>query len=161
MKSKVAVPIAIAGVLLIAATIYILSKASVFDKSIYEINWRIDLPSDYKVIYQMQDDHGFRGDGNRYTILQLTGDNSFPLRYEKYEETDDMQEVEGNSTDGNYSEIESFVDEIIAKLNIPQEYRPVYFNRYSWQKFVKHKSDILVILYFLELKRMYFIEKLI
>ena len=132
-----------------------------FDKSIYEINWKIDLPSDYKVIYQMQDDHGFRGDGNRYTILQLTEDNSFPLRYEKYEETDDMQEAEENSTDGNYSEIESFVDEIIAKLNIPQEYRPVYLNRYSWQKFVKHKSDILVILYFPELKRMYFIEKLI
>ena len=109
----------------------------------------------------MQDDHGFRGDGNRYTILQLTEDNSFPLRYEKYEETDDMQEAEENSTDGNYSEIESFVDEIIAKLNIPQEYRPVYLNRYSWQKFVKHKSDILVILYFPELKRMYFIEKLI
>ena len=158
MKTKITVLTIIMSVLLITVIFYLLGKNEFPNKEIYEIIWKVDMPSDYKVIYHMQDDRGFQGDGNRYTILQLTGDNSFPL---KYEEAENMQEIEGDSTNGNDSEIKSFVNEIITKLNVPKEYQPVYLGRYSWQKLVKHESDILVILYFPDVKWIYFIERLI
>ncbi|HBY71345.1 MAG TPA: hypothetical protein DEG06_03790, partial [Lachnospiraceae bacterium] len=49
------------GIILVPILLYYFGGSIPTQKYIYEINWDIDIPSDYKPIYQSQDKHDFQG----------------------------------------------------------------------------------------------------
>ncbi len=152
------------GIILVPILLYYFGGSIPTQKYIYEINWDIDIPSDYKPIYQSQDKHDFQGKGNRYTIFTTNEiDNSNLITLQK--NAKNIQVYNGSSNDPNSNnsgntEIETFVQSVISGLNIPKSQEPVFTQYYLWQKFVRY-GKTLVVLYFPDRNQVFFIESLI
>jgi len=126
---------------------------------IYESNWDIDIPSDYKLIYNSQDKHDFQGKGYRYTIFTVKEiDNSALITLPK--NTNKIQIYNGNSSDSINNDIEEFVQTVASYVNISKGNEPEFEEYYLWQKLIKY-GDTLVVIYFPNSNKVFFVEKLV
>lgn len=156
---KIIFTIIILGIILVPVLVYYFGVSIPTQKYIYESNWDIDIPSNYKSIYQSQDKHDFQGKGNRYTIFTTNEiDNSNLITLQK--SSKNIQVCNGNSTDLNHNEIEAFVRAVTSALNIPEYREPKFTHYYLWQKFIQY-GKTLVVLYFPDRDQVFFIESLI
>lgn len=107
-------------------------------ESAFEVNWNINIPSDVEMIYNKNNQHGFEGDGSRYSIyiIKDTSTLSLPLISLKNNKKK-IQTIDGSSSDDISYDIEEFVKTITSDLNIPENYKPKFDEYYNWQKFVK------------------------
>ncbi len=159
MKSKIIVCVILIIIILIPIFIYNVGKIYYSHEKIYELNWEIDIPSDFKEMYHVSDKRGFRGDGIRYTIFEVKNmEQSSILSSTKG--TREIEILSGDSKNVRNNELEQFVNTIVMELGIPENKRPQFHRYYIWQEFVKY-NDTLVIIYFPEINLVYFAEKLI
>ncbi|MDD3172475.1 MAG: hypothetical protein PHF63_02190 [Herbinix sp.] len=159
MKFKIVILIfVIIGIILTPVLLYNLGNRNFTKERIYDKNWDIHIPSDFKIIYHNQDQHDFQGDGRRYTIF-VTKETSFlPIIYSQ-KNAKEIQTIDGCSSDGRNYDIEEFVQAITTDLKIPENYIPKFEEYYVWQKFVNY-GNTLVVFYFPGNNKVYFIEKL-
>ncbi len=148
----------IIGVILVLILRYYLGKIDISQQSIYEINWDINIPSDFNVIYHYKDKHGFQGDGKRYTIFKTEKIYKSPLITLK-KDSGEMVTYDGNSDNVRNYAMEEFILTITTDLNIPENNIPQFDRYYIWQKFVQ-RGNTLIVLYLPSEHRIYFIEEL-
>lgn len=152
------------GIISVPIVLYYFGGSVPAPKSIYETNWDIVIPSDYQSIYQSKDKHDSQGKGNRYTIFsteEIASTNLIPLQ----KSTKNIHVFNGTSNDSNSNrsgnnEIETFVQTVTSGLNIPKNCEPEFSKYYLWQKFIRY-GKTLVVLYFPDSNKVYFIEQLI
>lgn len=150
----------ISAIILVPVLIYYMGKAYFTVKQIYSINWNIEIPSDFIEIYNNKGPRGFQGDGLRYTIFETRyNDILSVMNFDN--SSKEMQIQVGNSNDGRNKDIEEFVFKIAEKIGVSQIYHPSFDHRYIWKKLSKQDMDTLIILYFPDSNRIYFVEELI
>lgn len=160
MKVKIVMLITLfIAIILVPVIIYKIGNHYGTLDNIYEMIWDIDISFVDKQIYHKEDQHGFQGDGTRYTIYVSEGSGVLPFVISK-DSTKQIQTINGNSVDGRDFTVEEFVQDAVSELSIPQNHRPVFDEYYEWQKLIK-QDDTLIILYFPYNHYVYFIEKLI
>ena len=148
----------IIGIILILFLLYYFREGNFTHKSIYELNWDINIPSDLKMIYHDQDKHDFQGKGKRYTILESHGSYEGPLIISKGSKKE-LQSYSGSSKDETKHDVEEFINTIATDLNVPENKLPEFDRYYVWQKFVM-RENVLIVLYYPNDYKIYFIEKL-
>lgn len=146
----------IIGIILIPILFYYFGESDFSQESIYELNWGINIPSNLKIVYHNQDKHDFQGKGKRYTLFETNEIYKLPLITSK----DDSKEVQGyyGSSKSDYN-IEEFIQTITTDLNVPESNMPKFDRYHVWQKFVL-RENALIVLYFPNDYKIYFIEEL-
>jgi hypothetical protein len=150
--------IIIIGIIFIPILLYYFGKSNFSQESIYELNWDIEVPSNIKAIYHNQDEHDFQGKGKRYTLLETNEIYKLPLVTVK-DASKGLQTYDGSSSQGRNYEIEEFVQSITTDLKVPENKSPKFDRYYVWQKFVI-RENVLIVLYYPNDFKIYFIEKL-
>lgn len=148
----------IIGIILIPVILYYIGENNISQKSIYEVNWNIQIPSNIKQLYHNQDKHDFQGKGLRYTIFLIKEDSTFPLISIKKNTKNII--IEGSSGNGRDYNIEEFVHTIALELEISEKNKPIFDENYYWQKFLRY-GNTLIVVYFPNINKAYFVEKLI
>lgn len=157
MKIKIVVLIIIImGIVLMPVVLYNIGNRYFSREGIYEENWDINLPSDFKKIIHYQDQHDFQGDGRRYTVYETKETSFLPINPKNSEE---IQTIAGDSKNGRNDDIEEFVKTIAADLKINEIYKPKFNYYYVWQKLVKY-DDALIVIYFPNSNKVYFVEEI-
>jgi hypothetical protein len=147
------------GIILMPILLYYIGESDFLRESIYESYWDINIPPDFKQIYHNQDQHDFQGKGIRYTLFVTKETSTLPLiNFSK--NTKEIQTIDGSSSDGRNYDIEEFVQTVASDLNIPENDKPNFDEYYIWQKFAKY-GNTLIVLYFPNANKVYFVEKLI
>ena len=113
---------------------------------IITINWSIKLPKSYKEIYSIESEANVHGDGERYHILQYENENDIDKSV-KWERSKDKS-------------IETKVNSVLSKLNIPKENMPYFQNSYQYYTEMKDKISKIYLIYFPDTKKLYVIEDL-
>lgn len=144
------------AVISIPILFYYFGESDFSQESIYELNWDINIPSNLKIVYHTQDKHDFQGKGKRYTLFETNEIYQLPLITLK----DDPKKLQTyyGSSNSDYN-IEEFIQTIMTDLNVPEHNMPDFDRYYVWQKFVLRKNA-LVVLYFPNDYKIYFIEEL-
>lgn len=108
-----------------------------------EDTWDIDIPAGFRQIYHVDTD-SFYAKGMGYTLYEVTeAEESFVKGFSFTKE----------------SSLEDNTNEIIGDLSIPKSYCPPFDEFYfSLQKYKKQSGSHLVVLYFPDAKRCFFIE---
>ena len=158
MRPKIVITLILILAISIPTLIYYTGKNYFSRVKIYELTWQIHIPAEFKEIVHYTDEHGFHGDGLRYTVFEAKEMNSVaPIRYDN--KVEEIKRHSGNSEDVKDENIEGFVQDIIAELDVPEISKPSFDRLYIFQEFIKH-NDRLVILYFPEINQIYFAEEL-
>lgn len=117
-----------------------------FVKKSMKLNWGIYVPSSLRKVYRTTSSSGFHGDGVRCTIFETRKpEPSF---------------IETFSTGRNIRS-EKFIIDSLKKgnLKIPAKKKLSFENSYLWRQCSQYDTDTLVILYFPDAQRYYFIEE--
>lgn len=120
-------------------------RANRYSESIY-LNWSIDLPDSYREVYSADSGPSFHGDGERYHIFE-------------YRNGDEINQALKWSK-GKNALLEEEVNEILDKLNIPEEYMPDYDEEYKFSIKAKTDSSIIYLIYTPDTGRLYIIENI-
>jgi hypothetical protein len=144
LKSKKPLLIIITlGIILFPLFLFFLGKNIPSSGGIYEMNWNINIPKDFKLIYQKLDKHDFQGKGIRYTLFETKETVSFPLIV--MANHPEIRTKYGNSQSSDIKTIENSFQQIIIDLNTSVGYFPELDSYYEWQQFVKNDSSLIVI----------------
>ena len=108
------------------------------------MNWRINIPKEFKEIYHMETS-SFSGDGYRYSVYSFDAEPSGFV---------------SNFIMTHDNEIENMIKSIIQHLCIPDEYRPNLDISYSWISYSKYDTDSLIMLYYIDNKRIYIVQSI-
>ncbi|MDF2905846.1 MAG: hypothetical protein K0R34_1167 [Herbinix sp.] len=158
MKTKKSILIIITlGIILFPIFLFFLGKSFPSSGWIYEMNWNINIPKDFKLIYQKLDKHDFQGKGIRYTLFETKETVSFPLIIMANHQ--EIRTKNGNSQSNGNNIIEDSFQQITTDLSISVGYCPKLDSYYEWQQFVKNGSS-LVVIYELGTGRIFFAERL-
>jgi hypothetical protein len=122
--------------------IYSYGKARFTEKYAIGVNWGVAIPEDFNEEYHTRT-LSFHGDGERYTVYDASPQNSFVSGFSAVKDR----------------EIETFVSEIIQRLEVPADYQPDYKTVYAWKKNQKSDNSTLVMLYSSESKRLYVVQE--
>lgn len=146
MKRKL---ISIISILLMIlfAIMYIKEKLKTpYDEIIY-LNWQINLPTEYEEIYSLDSGPSFHGDGERYHIFQ----------YKKEDRIGVFLFWENRKN----REIEKEVKEILWSLKVPKDKKPNFQKPYYY--YIKRKIDFsnIYLIFFMDTKKLYIIERLL
>lgn len=129
-------------------------------KRTYEINWEINLPFYLKDIYSINGPRGFQGDGVRYSIYESNESDSIIEFMNTIENSNKIHIQVGNANTERNDFIEKFVHRVIEEIDIPKTYQPSFEYHYMWKYVTKYNGDSLVILYYPNTNRLYFIEEI-
>jgi hypothetical protein len=162
MKIKrVILIVIIITIIFIPIFLYYTGESNRSRESDFEVNWNINIPSDFEMIYNKNNQHGFEADGSRYSIYIIKDTSTFSLPLISLKNNKKkIQTIEGSSSDDISDDIEEFAKTITSDLNISENYKPKFDEYYNWQKFVKF-GGTLIIVYFPNVNKVFFIEKLI
>ena len=149
----------IAGILFCSVILYYIFTGKISPKKIYEINWKIQISSNVEQIYHKQNKHNFQRKGLRYTIYFVNNVNTLPLINIR-QNTKGILVSEGNSGEGRDYDIEGFVYRIALELSIKEANKPIFDDKYYWQKFFRN-GKTLVVVYFPNISKAYFAEEFI
>jgi len=149
----------ITGILFCSVILYYIFTGKISPKKIYEINWKIQISSNVEQIYHKQNKHNLQRKGLRYTIYFVNKVNTFPLINIR-QNIKGIQVSEGNSGDGRDYDIEDFVYRIALELSIEEANKPIFDDKYYWQKFFRN-GKTLVVVYFPNINKAYFAEEFI
>ena len=113
-------------------------------QEIVKINWDIELPKNYKEIYNFKSERSLLGDGVRYHVFEYDSINNLSAILE--------WELGGNSR------LEEEINNILKKESILEKYFPNFLNEYkTFIKFAEDSSKIYIIL---EENRIYILENI-
>lgn len=133
-------------------------KNTFSNKRQYEMNWQLELPSNFKELDQYNNQGGFHGDGISYTIFRTKGENTSSI----LESTGGRKTIvtySGDLLNENDRNIRLFIENLTAQLDVAQENIPAFNEFYQWQEF-NWEYDRLVVLYFPDKNLVYFAEGL-
>ena len=108
----------------------------------YEVRWNLDLPNDIKEVYHATSDHGFHGDGLRYTVYE-------PGRF--------IGGILSGGTKDKNEEMERWVNIIEENLTVAPEQRIDFSQEQLWQVY-REEDNKLYVLWSAETGRLTFAE---
>lgn len=158
-KSTVIILIILIILILLPIILYIIGKIYFSTNRIYELNWKIDLPSNTNVVYNYKSEISFRGEGYRYTVYETRNEFNFDEMFLDV----DLKKIDksnGDSASVDKEFVEKDAVDIINNMDIPELYLPPFEEPYMWTKLKKPYNDILFIVYFPQRTTLYLIEKL-
>lgn len=119
--------LAVYGVVLIIDSQSNLPRNSI---EVYETNWEIKLPDGLQEQYRAQSPTSFHGDGERYTIYQVT------------DITESFFDDFSNETD---AKAETEITDILSSLEVPTEKWPDLRGAITWKKLEKHFNQLYLV----------------
>lgn len=155
---NVFVVIVVIVAILLPAYLWNEAKNDFSNKRQYEQNWQLKLPSKLKELDQYTNQGGFHGEGVRYTIYK-SKEKQFPSTLEPTGGRKVITKYSGDTLHDHERDIKKYVENILLRLDVPEDKMPDFKGVYLWQEF-NYESDRLVVLYFPNKKLCYFVEAL-
>lgn len=143
-KKKTAVIVTpIIVVIMILLGVYATGNLYLSDAKIYKDLWDVDIPGKATQLYNAKSPQDFHGDGYRYTVYQLSGEES--------------ELLQGCVSDRNEA-AEETVDSILNELDVEKKNRPDFQQDYSW-KHMENYGNQLTIIYIGAESKLYVIQE--
>jgi hypothetical protein len=161
LKAKLLVAaVLLAFILGTPVLIYQICRSGSTPEKPYERTWKISIPDHFTEKAHYSSEHGFQGDGWRYTVFQSDIKNAaFSMR-----PACPPQEIAystDNSDEGRNEGAEAFLREAAENSDAPDEALPAFDEQYVWKELTKDDNDRLVVLYFPSSGLAFFAEELI
>jgi hypothetical protein len=147
------------AVILVPILLYFMGKSYFTHERAYELTWRINIPSGFKEKKHYTSEHGFHGDGIRFTIFNVIDMNP-SLIMNSAGNVLNIETFAGSSPADKNDDVEKLVKSIISRLQVDEENAPRFDESYSWKLLIKDGNSRLVMLYFPKSNLAYFAEEL-
>ena len=116
---------------------------------VYEANWNIDLPDNYRAEYEVSTPASFHGDGTTYTVFRSTNSRA------------DIEIFISDFSSSPSTDMEREVDDLLSELPVDDEFKIDFEKQYLWKKLTKDDNDRLYIIYDVITEKLYFVQELI
>jgi hypothetical protein len=168
-QTKIAISVTVTIVIALVAVaavvfirLYNTTTARYTAQRVYSLNWRITIPDDYEMICHYASDHGFHGEGYRYTAFEAKQNGVVGVGRDLSAGISEIETGAVSSDEHLDYGVASFIDEVSKKLEINNNEDIATLtsgSRWKWLK--KTDGSMLVIICDALTSRVYFAEKLL
>ncbi|MDR2357345.1 MAG: hypothetical protein LBD92_04595 [Oscillospiraceae bacterium] len=127
----------------------------------YSLNWRVTIPDGYNMVCHYESDHGFHGDGYRYTVFEARQNGVVGVGRDVSAGISEIETGAASSDEGLDCEIANFIDEVSKKLEIRDEDAVTLSSGSRWKRLKKDNGSMLAIISDVLASHVYFAEKLL